>query len=129
MSRHAVQRKTCNAFQFRQSSMARVASGQFGTTSGAEPATPTAKRARLNANASSSLSNAGTSALIRAVARSKVAGSERAAELVHNCSVGADALVGRMKMIRRVARLHRTVSWGVPLASRKIASLEPWLTP
>ena len=106
--------------------MARVGSGQFGTTSGEPPETPTAKRARLNASASSNLSKAGTSALIRALAESDVAGSERAARLVHSCSVGADALAGRMKITRRVARLQRTVSCGVPLASRKIASLAPW---
>ena len=129
MSPGEVQCKTCNVIQFRQSSMARVGSGQFGTTSGGAPATPTAKRDLLNARASSNLSNAGTSALTRAVAASYVAGIERAAELVHNCTVGDAALAGRIKITRRVARLHLTISCAVPLTSKKVASLAPCATP
>ena len=89
MSPERAQYKSCNEVQFRQSSTARAASGEAGTTTAALAGNCTANDPRVKAIASSRLSRAASSAETRNAVGTNRAGSVRLVEVVHTNRVVA----------------------------------------
>jgi hypothetical protein len=114
--------KSCFPIQFRQSSTARAGSAQAGTTIGETPKALNEIRPRLKAIASSKGSVADKVVVIRPVAGSDIAGSDRVAEDVQ--TVIELALVPRREIVScRFARVQRRATSAVADASMNAASL------
>ena len=107
--------KSCNALYFRQSSTARAASGQAGTTSRGAPATSTANLPRLKAMASSKGSVAG---------RLAIQGSVRSPLLVRTTRGAPLMAPVRVRLTRRLATVQRSANCA-PRTSVNTASLPP----